>query len=469
MWNGISFSQFELEEAFPSLRFTNPVDLQNSGDATNRIFVVEQAGRIIVFKNNSSISASKVFLDITDKVTDGGEMGLLGLAFHPQYTENGYFYVNYTKNNPRQTIVARYKVTDNPDSADKNSEVILMTINQPYSNHNGGQIAFGPDGCLYIALGDGGSFGDPQNNAQNLQSFLGKILRINVDTTSGNINYGIPPDNPFINDSSALPEIFAYGLRNPWRFSFDSTGKLWCGDVGQGDWEEIDTITIGGNYGWRIMEGTHCYNPSSNCDTSGLILPIHEYAHNSQGGGSITGGYVYEGTAVPELKGRYIFADYISRRIWSLGYYGINPDLPIVEQLATAQAGISSFGVDENNELYLCSFDGKIYRFKSTVSEVEDDINLNDYQLLPNYPNPFNPETTLQYILPEKSKIKIEIINLTGSIIEKILDAVQSAGKYNITWNGAENSSGIYYAKLTAESLVSGKKIQKSIKLALIK
>src|SRR5690606_866020 len=213
VWNGISFSQFELEEAFPSLRFTNPVDLQNSGDATNRIFVVEQAGRIIVFKNNSSISASKVFLDITDKVTDGGEMGLLGLAFHPQYTENGYFYVNYTKNNPRQTIVARYKVTDNPDSADKNSEVILMTINQPYSNHNGGQIAFGPDGCLYIALGDGGSFGDPQNNAQNLQSFLGKILRINVDTTSGNINYGIPPDNPFINDSSALPEIFAYGLR----------------------------------------------------------------------------------------------------------------------------------------------------------------------------------------------------------------------------------------------------------------
>ena len=355
--------QLKLQDAFPNLSFDNPVDLQHAGDGTNRVFVVVQSGLIYLVENTPSVKFAKIFLDIRDKVIHGGELGLLGLAFHPEYENNGYFYVNYTTSNPLRSIIARYtESSKNPDSADKNSELILLEVNQPYSNHNGGQLAFGPDGYLYIAFGDGGSGGDPKNNGQSKSTLLGKILRIDVNCTSENKNYCIPSDNPFAGKKQGYKEeIYAYGLRNPWRFSFDpGTGWLWVADVGQDLWEEIDIIKKGKNYGWRIMEGNHCFNPAINCDTSGLTLPIFEYGHDNQGGCSMTGGYVYRGTKFPELLGKYIYGDFCSGRIWALSYDGINPASNTL--VLKENVNISSFGIDKDNEIYVCDLNGKIYK-----------------------------------------------------------------------------------------------------------
>ncbi|NUN08942.1 MAG: PQQ-dependent sugar dehydrogenase [Ignavibacteriaceae bacterium] len=364
-----AFSQYSLQVAFPNLTFSSPVDIQTPDDDTDRMFVVSQSGLIYVFPNNKNVTSSKIFLNITDRVTSGGELGLLGLAFHPDYKNNGYFYVNYTAPNPRRSIVARYRVSQtNPDSADKNSELILLSYNQPYSNHNGGQNSFGPDGYLYVATGDGGSAGDPQNNAQNREVLLGKILRINVDSSAAGLNYSIPPDNPYKGNSQGYrEEIYSYGMRNPWRFSFDPvTGWLWCADVGQGLWEEIDLIWNGGNYGWKILEGFQCYNAAT-CDTTNKIPPIFVYGHNSSGGYSVTGGYVYRGPNLPELTGKYIYGDYVSKRIWALSYDGVNP--PVNEVLiSSAGISLSTFGLDRYGEIYAADLTGgKIYKFNATA------------------------------------------------------------------------------------------------------
>ncbi len=351
---------YQVEKAFPDLSFSNPLFLDHAGDGSNRLFVVEQGGTIEVFENDASTSNATVFLDISDRLVSGGERGLLGLAFHPDYENNGYFYVNYTADNGGNTVISRFEVSaDNPEQADPNSETILLEYDQPYSNHNGGHLAFGPDGYLYIASGDGGSGGDPDNNAQRPETLLGNILRIDVDGSSNGNNYAIPPDNPFVdNDQGYREEVFAYGLRNPWRFSFDSdNGTLLAGDVGQNQYEEIDIIENGGNYGWNIMEGEHCYNASS-CDQSGLILPIWEYDHGE--GQSITGGYVYRGQALNGLTGRYIYGDFTSGRIWALEFS--DPENPTNTELIDSDLNISSFGTDADNELYICSFDGNIYR-----------------------------------------------------------------------------------------------------------
>lgn len=361
-------AQFTLENAFPNLSFSSPIDLQNSGDGTNRIFVVERAGRIKVFPNSSSATSLKTYLDITDRVSAGGEMGLLGLAFHPDYKNNGFFYVNYTVSNPSKTRISRFHVSsENPDSADKNSELILLTFNQPFSNHNGGWIGFGPDdGYLYIGTGDGGSGGDPENNGQSITTFLGKILRIDIDNQDSGLEYAIPSDNPFTDSSgSILKEIYAWGMRNPWRNSFDPvTGWLWSADVGQNTWEEINIIERGKNYGWRCYEGNHSFNLSG-CNYPEYIFPIWEYSHGL--GCSITGGYVYRGLTVPELTGKYIYADYCTKTVWSLEYNDNAP--PDNQTLLTASGFVTSFGVDENNELYIVTFSpDRIYRFSPTVS-----------------------------------------------------------------------------------------------------
>jgi len=350
-------------EAFPNLNFEQSVDIQNPKDGTNRLFVLSQPGIIYVFKDNPESKTREVFLDITNKVLYGGEQGLLGLAFHPNFKENGLFYLDYTADNPRRTVISKFKASDtNPSKADPQSEEILLEIEQPYSNHNGGQISFGPDGFLYISLGDGGSGGDPQNHGQNLKSLLGKILRIDVDKKISDKNYAIPDDNPFKGNSDGhKEEIFAWGLRNVWRFSFDQDGIMWGADVGQNKWEEINIIEKGKNYGWRIMEANHCFNPENNCDTTGLVLPIWEYEHNDMGGYSITGGFVYRGKSAPGLTGKYIYADYVVGKIWTLEYKNgkVNNRLLIDTDLL-----ISTFGVDENNELYFADHNkGKLYKF----------------------------------------------------------------------------------------------------------
>lgn len=348
--------------AFPNLSFTRPVDLQYSPDNTNRLFVVEQAGVISVFANDANTGSKTTFLDIRDKVDDqGNEEGLLGLAFHPDYKSNGYFYVNYTAANPNRTVVSRFSVSgSDPDKAEPGSEVELLSFSQPYSNHNGGQVAFGPDGFLYIATGDGGSAGDPKENGQDRKTLLGKILRIDVNKSENGKKYGIPADNPFAGNTQAFrEEIYAYGLRNPWRFSFDiENGRLWTGDVGQNAWEEIDIIEKGGNYGWNTMEGNHCYDPKTGCDRAGLKGPIHEYDRNA--GISITGGFVYRGPSLKSLVGKYIYADFATRRVWALEHKDLSR--PVNTLLFEAAFNISSFGVDQNQELYLCGFDGKIHK-----------------------------------------------------------------------------------------------------------
>lgn len=353
---------YEVEVAFPNLSFDHPVGLYNAGDGSDRLFVVEQTGMIQVFENKKNTTASTVFLDIRDRVnSEGSEEGLLGLAFHPDFAENGFFYVDYTASDPRRTVIARYSVVPSvSNEAEKASEYAVLEVLQPYNNHNGGQLAFGPDGYLYIAMGDGGSQGDPHGNGQNRATLLGKILRIDVDGASANLNYGIPSDNPFVGNTLGFrEEIYAFGFRNPWRFSFDSaTGWLWAADVGQNRIEEVDIVDKGGNYGWNIMEGNTCFNPGTNCNQAGLTLPVWTYDHSL--GYSITGGFVYRGSEHPELRGSYIYGDFGSGRVWALQYDGVNE--AVNTELLDSSLNIASFGVDEDNELYLCAYNGRIYK-----------------------------------------------------------------------------------------------------------
>jgi len=334
-----------------------PVYITHAGDGSGRLFIVEQGGVIRIFKNGSLLTTP--FLNITSRVISGGEQGLLSVAFHPNYETNGRFFVNYTAPGggaAGQSIIAEYRVSAaNPDVAD-NTERVLLAIPDPFSNHNGGLNMFGPDGFLYIGLGDGGSGGDPQNNGQRLDTLFGKVLRINVD---GAQPYAIPSDNPFVGTTGARGEVWAYGLRNPWRFSFDPcNNRLFLADVGQNAWEEVDLIQRGGNYGWRIMEGPVCFNPPSGCSTTGLQMPIGSYDHGQ--GCSVTGGYVYRGTASPILIGRYLFADYCSGRLWELRETG--PNVWAMRQLAQTGLTISSFGEGEDRELYIVHHAGSIYR-----------------------------------------------------------------------------------------------------------
>jgi glucose/arabinose dehydrogenase len=363
IWNnsfsGQTQNQYSVELAFPNLMFNHPVGLISPPDSSNRLFVIEQTGVIQVFENSQEVSTSNVFLDISNKVLYGGEQGLLGLV-HPNYKTNGYFYVNYVTANPTRTVIARYTVSTNPNQALETSEQILLEINQPFSNHKGGQLAFGADGYLYFGLGDGGSEGDPSGNGQNLKTLLGKILRIDVDSPSGNLNYGIPQDNPYLDNTFGYrEEIYAYGFRNPWRFSFDSAnGRLWAGDVGQDRIEEIDVVEKGGNYGWKIMEGNLTYSAG---DQTGLKLPVWDYSHSE--GNAVIGGYVYRGLSLTELNSRYIYGDFGSGKIWALKYDSINPTSNTL--LVDSDLTISSFGLDAKNTLYICSLNGQIYTLKN--------------------------------------------------------------------------------------------------------
>ena len=325
-----------------------PVDVQSAFDGSGRLFIIEKNGAIRIYENGQLLE--QPFLDIEERVNDdGNEMGLLGLAFHPNYERNGYFYVNYTGRGG-DTFISRLQAGGN--IADAGSESILMKVKQPYSNHNGGAVVFGPDGYLYLSLGDGGLAGDPHKNGQDTTSLLGKILRIDVNSGDP---YTIPSDNPFGN------EVWAYGLRNPWRISFDrSSGDLWIGDVGQGDWEEVDYLPAGSrggaNFGWSIMEGNHGYDGQVQ---PGLLLPVAEYGHaDTLGGCSVTGGYVYRG-GMPEWNGIYLYGDYCKGHVWGL----MRSDGQWQSQLLfEAGMTITSFGQDESGEIYLASDAGGVYK-----------------------------------------------------------------------------------------------------------
>jgi len=368
--------------AFPELKFTGwesdingkpnplrPILLTNFGDGSNRIVVPQQQGQVHVFANRPDVKETSIFLDLSKKVVykdNENEEGFLGLAFHPKYKENGQFFIYYnTIDAPHTCVISRFRVSkDDPNKADPKSEEELLRIPQPYWNHNGGTICFGPDGYLYVGLGDGGAGNDPHNHAQNLQSLLGKILRIDVDRKDRGLPYGIPQDNPFRDVLApgpggekkppiARPEIWALGVRNIWRMSFDrETGKLWAADVGQNLWEEINLVERGGNYGWNLRESKHVFAPNGAGIISGLIDPIWEYHHDI--GKSITGGHVYRGKKLPELAGHYLYADYVSGKIWALKYdertKSVVANRPILYDGPAMP--IISFGEDEAGEVY---------------------------------------------------------------------------------------------------------------------
>ncbi len=359
----------DLQGAYTNLNFQAPVAMtQAPGDST-RWFVVEKRGVIQVFANDPNTMSAAEFIDITDRVDNSAsESGLLGIAFHPQYPATPEVFVSYTATGPGGGVpfisrIARFLSLDGGLTLVAASEEILLTVEQDNTNHNGGDLKFGPDGFLYAAFGDGGGGGDPNNNAQNTQNLLGTIVRIDVDTAAP---YAIPASNPFSANSGSpcpqgagtinCPEIFAWGLRNPWRFSFDrGNGTLWVGDVGQGAWEEVNRVLGGENFGWREREGAHCFNPASGCSTA-FTDPVTEYDHSV--GASITGGYVYRGTAVPDLVGWYVFADFVSGRIFAIPEG--TPSFVAPTELLDTTTPIASFAQDIDGELYVVSYAGTV-------------------------------------------------------------------------------------------------------------
>lgn len=360
----------EVEKAF-KFRVERPILVTHAGDGSNRLFIPSQLGTIHVLPNDPEVEEPGVFMDISERVVyidRENEKGFLGMAFHPKYKQNGEFFVYYTPKDtkPNTTVVSRFKASkDDPNKADPNSEERLIEVAHPFWNHKGGTIVFGPDGYLYIAIGDGGMRDDPFKNGQNLNTHLAKILRIDVDHKDPGKNYAVPKDNPFVGKEGALPEIYAYGLRNPWRIAFDKqTGTLWCADVGQDLWEEIDLITKGGNYGWNVREGVHKFGPKGSEPKPELIEPIYEYHHNV--GKSITGGHVYRGKKLPQLNGLYLFADYVSGKVWALKYDSSARKVTDVYTISGNVSPIMSWGEDEQGEAYYTTDGGLIYRLRQT-------------------------------------------------------------------------------------------------------
>ncbi len=353
--------RIRVSRLFPSLQLRRPVQaLQAPGD-TRALYVLEQAGRIVRLDlQDASVTEAPTWMDIREQVHDrGNEEGLLSMAFHPKFAENGQFFLYYTATSPRRSELTRFTVDRASGKPDLRSAKVLLEIPQPYSNHNGGTVLFGPDGMLYLSIGDGGAANDPHNHGQNPSTLLGTVIRIDVDRAKDDKPYAVPADNPFVGDAKAAPEVWAFGLRNVWRMSFDrATGKLYGGDVGQNAWEEIDIIQRGGNYGWNVREGRHAFAPARpGAFSTDFIEPIAEYGHGD--GVSVTGGFVYRGARFPALVGVYLYADYAFGTIWGLrcGDSGCGDPVVVWKRGAAAQMW-SSFGELHDGELVLCAFDG---------------------------------------------------------------------------------------------------------------
>ncbi|NRD21131.1 PQQ-dependent sugar dehydrogenase [Winogradskyella eckloniae] len=454
------FSQdFDLE--FFASGFSNPVNIKHAGD--NKLYVVEQDGYIKIVQPDGSIE-STAFLNIDNLVIDtGNERGLLGLAFHPDYETNGYFFVNYI-DNLGNTVVSRFtRDATNPLLADINSEFNILSFDQPYSNHNGGDLAFGADGFLYISTGDGGSGGDPLNNAQNTLNYLGKILRIDINATTPIHNYSIPADNPFVGNPNVNGEIWAYGLRNPWKFSFDRlNGDIWIADVGQNAYEEINFATaanaaVGLNYGWRCYEGNAVYNSDDCSEPNSYTYPIGGYNHFGDGESkcSITGGYRYRGTAFPNLTGLYFFADYCSQEIGFLNYDETNDTW--LRTLNDFNGNWSAFGEDFNGELYVSDLtSGSIYKIIDNTLGVDQ----NSLSSISVYPNPIKNEVHINFGINNTNQLytTILIFDLQGKLIKSIPRSTNTIQKIETS----DISEGIYL--LNIQSTNGEQSIHKLVK-----
>ncbi len=416
--------------------FNDPLNLQHAND--DRLFVVEQGGSIKIIQANGTVNTTP-FLNISSQVSNGNVQGLLGLAFHPEYATNGYFFVNYTKTNG-DTQVSRFSVDPaNADLANPNSELPIISYAQPFVNHNGGNMAFGPDGYLYISSGDGGSGGDPGNRAQNRLLLLGKILRLNVNNSTVTNPYEIPADNPFVGNPDALDEIWAYGLRNPWRFSFDLTdNNLWIADVGQLNIEEINRVPVsdaGLNYGWRCFEGTQVYQNQNCPPIQDLTFPIAEY--HTSGNCSITGGYVYRGTEYSDIAGFYFFANYCS------GLIGTVDNAGTIIDHGDFSGNWVSFGEDINKNLYIIDLGGSIYKVKGGVLAGTENFSVENELAI--YPNPTSQNVT--FSLKNNFLKTIQLYDIRGSLVfseENISSKEKMVSIENL-------NSGVYFAKIISE------------------
>lgn len=413
----ISSIQAQVTPVLYAEGFSNPVSIANAGD--ERLFIVERAGLIRIIDGEGNVEPTP-FLDISGIITAGGEQGLLGLAFHPDYSDNGYFYINYTDLDGN-TVIERYEVSEsNPDIADDQSGMLILEFDQPFDNHNGGDIKFGPDGYLYIGTGDGGDGGDPQDNAQDLSTLLGKMLRIDVD---GGSPYVIPDDNPYTENGEAMDEIWASGLRNPWRFSFDrQTGDLWIADVGQQDIEEVNFVPAGEgagwNFGWRCYEGSQEYN-TTDCGAEGEYeFPVFEYTQVGENGCSVTGGFVYRGSDYPLLDGYYFFADYCNDRIYSLHD---NAGQWLMEDHGQyADNNFTTFGEDGSGELYIAGISsGKVYKITSPDDPSGTEGRVSRGWIV--YPNPAGDYLNIAATKTGSVSGRIRIYHTSGRIINELV------------------------------------------------
>ena len=450
-------AQLSAELAFPGLPpFDSPVGLGHDPVDPGLLYVVEQGGVIRVFVNDPDVTEASSFLDIDARVSSGGETGLLGLAFHPDYAENGLFYVSYTAGSPLRSRVSQFSLGEPdvyPPIANPDSEVILLEIAQPFSNHNGGGLAFGPDGYLYASFGDGGSGGDPEENGQDDTTLLGAILRLDVDgggtapdCGGPEANYTVPPNDLADGPGGSCDEIYAWGLRNPWRFSFDrDTGAGWIADVGQNQWEEVDRMANGGNYGWNTYEGDVCFDGPCDPDTDAVIFPVWVYNHSL--GCSITGGYVYRGSEVPELAGRYVYGDYCSGRIWALTDIGLGEFEN--EQLGVGTfSNLTSFGEDAAGELYFVRQNGRVYRFFSeTDTSNGEGVPERGPRLRLAGPNPFRAQTAVAFELAEAGPARLAVYDVLGREVAVLHDGPAAASE-TVRLAAGALPAGVYVVRL---------------------
>ena len=451
MVSSVSAFPSQTQNAFPFLgNFFWPVDLQNAGDKSNRLFVVEKDGKIWAFDNDPTVSSKTLFLDISAKVRNDGSNGLLALAFHPDYENNGTFYVMYNTITPNLSRWSRFHVSEDPNVADPLSETSLFEIPQTNPCHKGCALAFGADGYLYISIGDDCK-GWP---AQDLRELMGKLIRIDVNNTAHGLGYAIPVDNPLVgNPNGWREEVYAWGFRNPWRFSIDhpETDRIFLADVGEATWEEINIVTKGGNYGWIKMEGTECWPNPAVCDTLGMnaVPPIHQYAHGGEVGNAVIGGHVYRGPTLPALWGKYVYAD-VAFGTFALWFDGASWTSQLIES-NTPTRQYSSFGLDEDGELYVVSLYGGIYRFVDTST----DVGASPPALsLHAHPNPFQQSTTFRFESPFDQDAEIHIYDVGA---RRVATLPAHAGA--VTWDGInaqgnELASGVYFAQLHVDGRI---------------
>ena len=470
-----SEAQVRTERVFPDLTFEGPLGLAHDGVHPSWRYVVEQRGVIHVVEGTGGDAESAVFLDIRDRVNAVGEQGLLGLAFDPNYAENGYFYVYYSTPPPHRSRVSRVlgdtRGSFPPAPSDFADEEVLLEIGQPYGNHNGGHLAFGPDGHLYVALGDGGGIdgiADPDGNGQDPTTLLGSILRLDVhggggapDCGGAGARYTVPASNALADGpGGTCDEIWAYGLRNPWRFSFDrATGEVWIADVGQAEREEVNLGQNGANFGWKTYEGTLCYDGP--CEPAGLTFPIWEYAHEEGDyfqGCSITGGYVYRGTTAPELAGRYVYGDYCTGTIWALQDTGAGVEN---ERLGVGPFGVlTSFGEDASGELYIVQSTGEIHRFIGEAVSAEAPAAPGEvFRLGPAAPNPFTNATSLPLHLPTPVDVRVAVYDVLGREVAVLHDGPLRAGEHAFALRAGALAPGLYVVRAEAGRAVQTRRV----------